>query len=188
MTKPGDLGPKAQGRQEHAWLQALGVDFLALSVSEANPVYRSIIEANHGKAIKTTFDDVNKQVSHYMACPQKASPDIGVTGSPCNPFSSQRVKRFAAGNVALHVDYETTMTSVVSFYATLEPKLGVTEQVAGFKQPMSSEDPTTPLQQFLGLFAPVGREGNVHISCHGNTDFFMIVMLLFSSSGWAQTV
>ena len=129
--------------------QALGIDFTAVSISEANETYRNVIQANHRHAIQTVFDDVKAQVNHHRLA--KASPDIGVTGSPCNPFSCQRTKRFATGNVASHVDFDTTMTSVVDFYSTVEPKLGITEQVMGFEKPFSSSDDRTPLNVFLNF-------------------------------------
>jgi len=125
----------------------MGVQFTVLSLSEAEPAYRSIIQANHGSVIQQMFTDVSQQVSDYAG---QTSPDVGVTGSPCNPFSSQRAKRWVEGDVACHKDFQTTMTSVIQFYANVEPKLGITEQVSGFNQPFSQNNRQTPLQQLLG--------------------------------------
>ena len=81
-----------------------------------------------------------------------------VTGSPCNPFSTRRAKRFADGNVASHCLSEVTFQSVVQTYVMLEPKTGVTEQVKGFDQRISSSNPETPLDQQLG--STFGGGGN----------------------------
>ena len=35
-------------------------------------------------------------------------PDLGFAGSPCNPFSTQRAKRFQTGNVKSHDLYTVT--------------------------------------------------------------------------------
>lgn len=103
-----------------------------------------MILANH--KVEVLVDDVNKQIHNWDS--NMLSPDVGVTGSPCNPFSSQRAKRYQDGDVARHCSYETTMTSVVNFYQKVEPKLGVTEQVAGFDKPFVAGTTKTPLQQF----------------------------------------
>lgn len=122
--------------------------FRALSVSEANAEYQDVIAENHGDSIDKMFDDINKQIEAWDHESQD-SPDVGVTGSPCNPFSSQRCKRFLQGNVASHTSYETTMRSVVAFYESVAPKLGITEQVRGFDQPFYTGCEQTPKQLLL---------------------------------------
>ena len=74
---------------------------------------------------------------------------LGVTGSPCNPFSTARTKRFADGSVAGHSMTQTTMGSVLDFYQRFEPRAGITEQVKGFGMRVSSTNSETPLEQFL---------------------------------------
>ena len=76
---------------------------------------------------------------------------LGVTGSPCNPFSTIRTKRFHDGSVVDHSMTLTTMDSVVQFYKKFEPRCGITEQVKGFGMRLSSSVSTTPLDMFLGL-------------------------------------
>lgn len=107
-----------------------------------------MIEANHHKQVLRIFADVKDQVQFHKDEPN-GDVDIGITGSPCNPFSTQRCKRWAEGNVANHVSFQTTMTHVVDFYKYVQPKLGVTEQVSGFDQPLSATDRRTPLQMLL---------------------------------------
>jgi site-specific DNA-cytosine methylase len=74
---------------------------------------------------------------------------LAVTGSPCNPYSTMRTKRFHDGGVASHSMDGTTMTCVIEFYQQFEPKTGVTEQVAGFDKRTSTSDPITPYQRLL---------------------------------------
>ena len=128
----------------------MGIKFNALSISEANETYRSVILANHANVVQNIFKDVAEQVDfHAKQCHELPDVDIGVAGSPCNPFSTQRSKRYVTGDVAAHESFEVTMVSVIGFYRTIEPKLGVTEQVAGFDQPFSHEQRATPLQMLL---------------------------------------
>lgn len=109
-------------------------------------------------------NDVERSIGSSCGCPvfQDATHAGGVnllvTGSPCNPFSTRRAKRFADGNVASHCLSEVTFESVVQSYVMLEPKTGVTEQVKGFDQRISSSNPETPLDQRLG--STFGRGGN----------------------------
>ncbi len=131
------------------YLQALGIPFHAVSVSEASAVYRRVIEENHQKGIDRIFDDVKDQLSFHQHHEGMVEPDLGITGSPCNPFSTQRAKRWVEGNVANHISFETTMSSVVQFYESLQPKMGITEQVSGFDQPFSATDRRTPKQMLL---------------------------------------
>ena len=49
------------------------------------------------------FEDVNAQIQfHHEHGFGGECVDVGVTGSPCNPFSTQRTKRFQNGDVASH--------------------------------------------------------------------------------------
>ena len=82
---------------------------------------------------------------------QQHGVSLGVTGSPCNPFSTFRTKRFADGSVSAHSMTDTTMASVIRFYQKFEPRAGITEQVKGFGMRTSSEDKTTPLNLSLCL-------------------------------------
>ena len=70
--------------------------------------------------------------------------DLLFTGSPCDPFSQQRVKRFSDGNVAAHEQFEVTMSQVIKLYLLHEPKKAVFEQVMGFTMPFVSGGSETP--------------------------------------------
>ena len=73
--------------------------------------------------------------------------DLGVIGTPCQPYSRQRVKRSQAGSVENHKSNSTTFTDLLHWLGGLNPKACVAEQVVGFNQPESVEVRTTPLQR-----------------------------------------
>ena len=68
------------------------------------------------------YSDTPHQVSHGVICENckgtmsaelctsdsVLDPDLGFAGSPCNPFSTQRAKRFQTGNVKSHDLYTVT--------------------------------------------------------------------------------
>ena len=85
---------------------------------------------------------------HEHTCPLPVEINLAVTGSPCNPFSTYRTKRFADG-AAVHSMYKTTSEDVVSFYRRFEPHCGITEQVKGFGMPTSENDQQTPMAKLL---------------------------------------
>ena len=133
-------------------------------------MYRKMILSNHGPSVNHMYESLEQMLadgpcdlhvgsataSACNGCTQSdknpADPDvhIGVTGSPCNPYSTQRCKRFADDSVASHSMTTTTMDSVIAFYKKFEPKVGVTEQVKGFDMRESSSDPTTPCSKLPG--------------------------------------
>ena len=158
--------------------QALGLRFKALSISEANENYRKVIMENHSGSVVQMFDDINAQVADWN--PESKSPDIAITGSPCNPFSSQRSKRYVEGNVAAHCSYETTMTSVVDFYETIEPKLGITEQVSGFDKSMSAGSDHTPMQLLPGT--QTQRPAHVSFQSRSLTSYISSDRIIISRS------
>ena len=84
-----------------------------------------------------------------MCSPEKelrpnTSVQLMVTGSPCDPFSTQRSKRFSSGNVKDHSAFDVTMEKVIQLYLKHEPEKGILEQVWGFTLPFAPDDPETP--------------------------------------------
>ena len=73
--------------------------------------------------------------------------DVAVTGSPCNPFSVQRARRFCTGDVKSHASFDLTDDVLIKFYVAFEPKFGVSEQVLGFDLPLSTTEKTTPYRR-----------------------------------------
>ena len=148
--------------------KALGIPFICLGAAEKNAEYRQMIMANQKRSIQHMFGSLEDMLQSKPCllcgcgaaaaqsteqCSFQASIEmgvsVGITGSPCNPYSTRRAKRFRDGNVASHSMNTTTMNSVVSFYKQYEPRLGITEQVMGFGMAMSSTDSSTPIQQPL---------------------------------------
>ena len=127
------------------------------------PAYRDIILANNGKKggrqlIEHLYESLEGMLdgeqcvlhpaSKQCACSKRIGEiHLGVTGSPCNPFSTMRAKRFADGSVSGHSMSDTTFDSVVSFYQKYEPRVGVSEQVLGFDMKTSTNDACTPYQR-----------------------------------------
>ena len=83
---------------------------------------------------------------------REVSPDLMISGSPCNPFSVQRGKRFQPGDVSAHASFSTTMKGVVRMYMRRRPKIGLIEQVMGFAMPFEKGGSETPLSR-QGKFA-----------------------------------
>ena len=50
-----------------------------------------------------------------------SSVNLLVSGSPCDPFSMQRAKRFTTGNVKGHHQFDVTMKQVADMYLAAEP-------------------------------------------------------------------
>ncbi len=72
---------------------------------------------------------------------------FGIAGAPCDPYSTQRSKRYHDGSVANHPDFHVLNDSMISFWKKYEPKTGIVEQVVGFSKATSVNDPVTPLQR-----------------------------------------
>ncbi len=92
-----------------------------------------------------------KLLSHLLGVcsPEKelrpnTSVQLMVTGSPCDPFSIQRSKRFSSGNVKDHSAFDVTMEKVILLYRNHEPEKGILEQVWGFTLPFAPDDRETP--------------------------------------------
>ena len=143
--------------------QGLRIDFDLISASESNDQYQQFLKANHRDHIRHLHATVEGQLHPKgpcvlcadagVACEEfsgKGAPqvvDVMVTGSPCDPFSVQRAKRFQTGAVKDHVAYKVTMSSVVSMYLKYQPHVGVLEQVMGFTYPLDVTTDETPYQR-----------------------------------------
>lgn len=123
-----------------------------------NSDYRSFFLANHPGKFRHVFTSLEDQLRDgpCWACSNggkscdraHGSLDALVTGSPCDPFSVQRSKRFAQGSVKTHEDFETTMRSVTEAYGKYEPVIGIMEQVMGFLLPMEAGSEETPFARY----------------------------------------
>ena len=135
--------------------QVLGLPYVLQSVSESEASYRSMVRSNHGKKLRKIFETVEDQLRYHRSMPGAQVTDLLVTGSPCNPFSTQRCKRYQTGDVLEHSKFSLTESIVTGLYQTLCPKIGVTEQVEGFERPFSTGNSDTPLAQLLGTYQAI---------------------------------
>ena len=136
--------------------EALGIPFVLLGAAEKKPQYQSVIQTNNLnlKHLWGTLEHMVCQrpcILHPQenSCSVGRDTSLGVTGSPCNPYSTQRCKRFQDGDVAAHTMHNTTIRDVVSYYQVFQPHAGITEQVKGFGMATSSQDSESPLQKLL---------------------------------------
>ena len=113
---------------------------------------------NHAGKFRHVFASLEDQLQPSRCCMHSDSDtcdplagesvvDLLVTGSPCDPFSKMRCKRFRTDDVKNHVDYGTTMRHVVDMYMKFEPRVGILEQVLGFSMPFTAGGTETPMQR-----------------------------------------
>ena len=154
----------------HFRMQALRIDFDMVSTSEINPDFRDFFMANGGGSFKHVHASIEEQLTcsePCLLCAKAGEPcgaaaeseepvDLLVTGSPCDPFSVYRAKRFASGSVKSHKDYDVTMSSVLDMYKKFEPHVGIFEQVLGFTQRLESGNSSA---------SPYDRQGVFHDCC-----------------------
>ena len=136
--------------------KALGIPFVIAGVAEKNLQYQSVIKENNISNVKHLWGTLESMVAgescllHPGAkCCVHQDVKLGVTGSPCNPYSTQRSKRFHDGGVVTHEMNDTTFKDVISYYQKFEPHTCVTEQVMGFQMATSTTDPQSPLDKSL---------------------------------------
>ncbi|CAE7321324.1 unnamed protein product, partial [Symbiodinium sp. CCMP2592] len=129
---------------------ALGIPFTAVAAAEKQPEYRRVIQANHGSRLQHLYETLEDMLegrpcTKHADCEHCRIDAVGnislaLTGSPCNPFSKQRAKRFRDQSVQLHHMTETTMSGVVGLYRKWEPRAAIMEQVRGFDMKTSQAD------------------------------------------------
>ena len=145
--------------------QALRINYQVVSASEMESSYRDFYSVNYPGKICHMYGTLEEQVKGTVVCktcegsltseiigackplselPKGSSVNILVSGSPCDPFSLQRTKRFAEGNVKTHQQFDVTMTQVADCYLASEPEKGIFEQVWGFCLPFEKGGSETP--------------------------------------------
>lgn len=144
----------------HRPWQLLGIPVESISACDLKQISWEVVRRNFPN-LKHFFDSLDGQITSAgcnvhpgldaVGCIQADSPDLGVIGTPCQPYSRQRVKRHHPNSVREHRGYDATFTDLVLWLQTFEPKAGFAEQVEGFDLPESSAsgDKTTPMQQIL---------------------------------------
>ena len=139
-----------------AW-QALDIPFKAMGASEPNMMFRSIIQRNvdvahlHGTMLEQTQGKPCTLHKGSCGCSMQVC-DLCIFGTPCPPFSCQRVKRYQSGSVVDHPLAEITFRDAREMIL-FGHRCVVMEQVAGFERPEEAGGGlTTPLKR-PGLFS-----------------------------------
>ena len=123
-----------------AW-QALGIPYHACGVSELNENFQKVIRANfRPEHLHRSLRDQVEQRTCLLhmetggSCGHKGC-DLCVCGSPCPPFSVQRVKRFCDGSIASHALTSVTTEDARDMLLFGQHRAFILEQVAGFDMP-----------------------------------------------------
>ena len=147
--------------------------FKLLAASDVCASYRKFVSLNFHGCVEHIFESLEEQLrpgSVCELCAGRRSPDdfvssqtfchdyehcgidLLMTGTPCNPFSTMRSKRYATDMLQHHSLFDVTMQSAIKLYTLLEPKRGIFEQVWGFCQPIHAGATETPKDRLDILF------------------------------------
>ena len=129
------------------WAQELGVPYHCLSASEPVAEYRNFATHNGYDANRWHENMQEQNLAAGSAGDQSPSPHWLCMGTPCNPFSVMRSKRFHAESINSHHLSKTTYTEVYESLRVHTPVTATMEQSFGFNRPTSSDDPVTPLDR-----------------------------------------
>ena len=138
--------------------QALNIDFNLMSASDPNYKCLNVISSNFKFQMPTHwFRDLKQQIScgscfrHPFAtsscdpCPVHA--DIGICGTPCHPYSTQRAGRFQAGSVEKHHECDVALKDFLDWLLRFQPSVQIFEQVLGFTMPFQTGSSETPMDR-----------------------------------------
>lgn len=132
--------------------QALGLKFNIMSAADPNVKCQEFVLENHQRNPPTHwFCTLADQIAgkpcrlHEFASDgcngSPCTPDLGLIGSPCHPFSTQRNGRFEPGSVQGHEECKVAMTEMLQWLVKFEPRVAFLEQVAGFDMPETKGGP-----------------------------------------------
>ncbi|CAE7252717.1 unnamed protein product [Symbiodinium sp. CCMP2592] len=149
--------PLLSFHQSH--LAALDIPFKAIGASEPNATFRAVAQQNfeiqhmHGtmqEQIEGRKCLRHEKCSDVSCCPMEAC-DLCVFGTPCNPFSDLRMKRYRDDSVARHPLAEVTFRDAKSMIVQGDHRCIIMEQVAGFDKMESGSDTlSTPMRRHVG--------------------------------------
>ena len=147
--------PRGPSGPTYAQLQELGFKVNVLSVSDSSTSSRAVMAANNTAV--HVYEDMNMQgrgarcTQHRNGAPvhlcHAKGADFACTGTMCTPYSTQRAKRFAPGNVMAHPCEKLTSQDLLSWISFMSPLAGLAENVAGWDSPESVAETVTPLQR-----------------------------------------
>lgn len=121
--------------------QLLGMHVKHISCSDLKPISKDFVMANFSNiehwhpSMREQLEGANCSIHADAAelgfhCGHDFDPDLAICGTPCQPFSRQRLKRSAPPNQ--HKGYSATMEYLVPWLQSFEPKACCAEQVEGF--------------------------------------------------------
>ena len=135
--------------------QELRTPFTQVSL-QASSTPRAFAQANHDAQHWFPTMDAQTQERGCLLhsggnCPFSGEVDYLFAGTPCNPFSPMRSKRFSDGSVKSHKMYANTFGDAFDTLTKFNPVSVTFEQSMGFDLPESVDSPVSPLQR-LGPF------------------------------------
>ncbi|CAE7266402.1 unnamed protein product [Symbiodinium sp. CCMP2592] len=128
-------------------MKALQIPYEIFSASETEASFREFVSANQGSAVHCMHDSLQSQLAAAPNIPAGKAVRLLMAGSPCDPFSVVRPKRFQEGSVDSHGLTQVTMQYIVRALLAFRPHVSILEQVEGFVKPISEHDPSTPLDR-----------------------------------------
>ena len=138
--------------------QAMNIPFNVMSASDPNyKCCRMLSSSNNRTKVPTHWHrDLEAQIAgkaclrHPFASGCDPSPvhvDVGICGTPCHPFSTQRAGRFEPGSVEAHHECDIALGQFIRWLARFQPSVQIFEQVMGFTMPFTKGGSYTPLQR-----------------------------------------
>ena len=146
------------------------------SLQFQTPFYLLQLDPDQAETLQSCKRD---PFSPSCALPEALSTDLMVADGPCQPYSTKSGTRAAGGDPRDHDLYHVMFgdhDSIPALVRLILPHRLSSEQVGGFKNAYSKEDPTTPLQAWgelmLGIKRGNGKQhfaamGSVKVCCSG---------------------
>ena len=133
--------------------EELGIPYDCKSMSEKCQAFRDFCSSNYPEGFEHVYETMEDQAEkgpcllHPTGECKVESVDLACFGTPCDPYSRQRPKRWVDGSVKAHEDYGTTFQASVNLLKAYEPKVAIMEQVDGFDMKYGGDDDATPLSR-----------------------------------------
>lgn len=170
--------------------QALGIEHTLVGASEPNPAFRAFTLANQKPAhFHASFGEQNRNCPCLLhagsnGCWKPQHIDLAVMGTPCDPFSEQRCKRYQDGTVKQHHLYKVTFEDALNLLTSKDsPNAVILEQVLGFAEPESQSESTSPLDRPVHFNFGVSQSLCLFLCCGPNWNCFSNIIsccLIFS--------
>ena len=123
-----------------------------MGASDPNAMFREVIKRNvevehlRGTMMEQTLE--KECIFHKNCGGCTLEPcDLCVFGTPCNPFSEQRTKRYRDNSVVTRPLAEVTFRDAKQMVLKGQRKCLIMEQVAGFDKPEQAGETLTPLRR-----------------------------------------